>query len=449
MNSYEKLRNENQERYNRFADTDNNIVCFFSDKQFQEVLEKTGLTEEQFADSYYHLISGAYVRKDKSAELDKIWEENEKAIANAIKNDPDGRHFVKDMFSYEMANHEYSYTRDLSDTLDSLGYTTDEINKNPKLLNGLNAALNDVKLYDEFEDLCCTDISTHLYDNIKNLSDSEKKTFVKEISSFLNYKLPEETKLDYFVFKMFKADLVKHFIDNPDEEIIYKYSFNQSLNKDFKRLNYIIKELDLRDYVIDDHLIQISSNIEKVKEFILGNTEFNQEHNALSDSEDLQDYVEKNFDRVKPVILQNLLNMNDKALSDTLNELLDLTSNDRVRTRNNFFNGSYSDKPYSSAIEFVHDRKEAACICGEDGCELHGEALYNHADDLRFFYCEADNEPGERDHCTYACIKPENIIERVGITKDNIFMLADDNEELVKKLISNPVSRKQSKSLGR
>lgn len=277
MNSYEKLSKENQERYNRFADTDNNIVCFFSDKQFQEVLEKTGLTEDQFADSYYHLTAGAYVRKDKLEELNKLWDENEKAIEKAIENDPDGKHFVKDMFSYEMANHEYGYTRDLSDTLDALGYTTDEINKNPKLLNGLNAAINDIKLYDEFEDLCSTDISTHLYDNIENLSDSEKRTFVKEISEILNYKLPEGAKLDYFVFNMFKADLVKHFIDNPNEEIIYKYGFSQSLNKDFKRLNYIMKELDLRDYVVDNHLSQISSNIDKVKEFISGNIEFKEQ----------------------------------------------------------------------------------------------------------------------------------------------------------------------------
>lgn len=453
MNLYEKLKNENQERYNRFADTDNNVVSFFSKEQFQRVLAKIGLKDEnEFAEHYYHLTSGAYVRKDKSEELDKIWEENEKAIEKAIENDPDGKHFVKDMFSYEMANHEYSYTRDISSTLDALGYSLEDINNNPKLLAGLNAALDDVKLFDEFEDLCNCDIALHLYDQVESMSAADRKVFTRDLANFLDINLPERELQEgilYSTFAEYRKDLLKKFIDEPQADFITKYGFEKGLEKNFKYLNEIIGKLELKDYVLNDYLGELNPDINKVKELLSGKVGFKREYLEYSETDDLCEFIEKNFDQVKPVIMQNLLNMNDEALSDLLNEILDLTSNDRVRTARDFFRGSYYDQPYNSAVEFVHDRKDAAYICGDDGHELHGGALYNHADDLRFFYCEADNEPGERDHCTYACIKPENIIQRVGITKDNINMLADDNEELVKKLISNPVSKKQSKSLGR
>ena len=38
-------------------------------------------------------------------------------------------------------NHEYDYTRDLTDTLDALDLTLDKVNKNPKLIKGLKLAL--------------------------------------------------------------------------------------------------------------------------------------------------------------------------------------------------------------------------------------------------------------------------------------------------------------------
>ena len=45
------------------------------------------------------------------------------------------------MFNYELANHEYSYTGDLDDTLDALGLTIEEINADPRMADALKRAI--------------------------------------------------------------------------------------------------------------------------------------------------------------------------------------------------------------------------------------------------------------------------------------------------------------------
>ena len=44
------------------------------------------------------------------------------------------------MFDYELSNHEYSITQDVSDTLYALGISESDLNDNPLLLKGLKKA---------------------------------------------------------------------------------------------------------------------------------------------------------------------------------------------------------------------------------------------------------------------------------------------------------------------
>ena len=48
--------------------------------------------------------------------------------------------FIYGMFYSELCNHEYCVTGDLSETLDVLGLTVDEVNDNPAMLNALHKA---------------------------------------------------------------------------------------------------------------------------------------------------------------------------------------------------------------------------------------------------------------------------------------------------------------------
>jgi hypothetical protein len=49
------------------------------------------------------------------------------------------------MFRDELINHEFTYTGDLTDTLDALCITVEEINNNPCLKNGLEKAIADLQ----------------------------------------------------------------------------------------------------------------------------------------------------------------------------------------------------------------------------------------------------------------------------------------------------------------
>ena len=48
--------------------------------------------------------------------------------------------FVLDMFNYELGNHEYSYTKDVTDTLSALDLTIEQVRGDERLFNALQSA---------------------------------------------------------------------------------------------------------------------------------------------------------------------------------------------------------------------------------------------------------------------------------------------------------------------
>ena len=129
------MKNRHQERVNALP-----IKFAFGMKQFREMMESWGLTEND-TDKIYKMGStgGFYLRTDSKLIFDTL-EENEIEMQAAIRNDTDGSGFIRDMFRYELANHEYCVTFDLEPTLDALGLSVDEVNNSPALLNGLRLA---------------------------------------------------------------------------------------------------------------------------------------------------------------------------------------------------------------------------------------------------------------------------------------------------------------------
>jgi hypothetical protein len=49
------------------------------------------------------------------------------------------------MFVYELGNHEYSYTGDIDETLDALGFTIEDIKNDERLEKGLLLAMKSAK----------------------------------------------------------------------------------------------------------------------------------------------------------------------------------------------------------------------------------------------------------------------------------------------------------------
>ena len=135
MNAYAEMKARHQERVNALP-----VKFAFGMKQFREMMESWGLTEND-TDKIYKLGgTGGFYRREDSQLIFGTFEENEIEKKAAIGNDLDGSGFIKDMFLYELANHEFCVTHDLEPTLDALGLSVDDVNADPALLNGLRLA---------------------------------------------------------------------------------------------------------------------------------------------------------------------------------------------------------------------------------------------------------------------------------------------------------------------
>ena len=139
VNSYTKLKDKHTEELNAFS----NKNCFwaFSEKQFEEGMQKLGL--DNVKENYPKLLKlpgGGFLLKEKESEWDALFKKFRTEEQDMIDADTTGTGYIKEMFVYEMNNHEYSYTGDISDTLRSLGLTLDKINANENLLNGFRLA---------------------------------------------------------------------------------------------------------------------------------------------------------------------------------------------------------------------------------------------------------------------------------------------------------------------
>lgn len=132
--TYQELKKRQHKEISNFP-----FIFAFSDKQLEEGMNKVGLTIKD-TDQLLSLGSGSFVlKKDKEA-LDNLFKKQRQEMSDAIKNDLDGNGFIFEMFQYELDNHEYCITGDLTDTLDSLGLTIEKVNNNPALKQGLRLA---------------------------------------------------------------------------------------------------------------------------------------------------------------------------------------------------------------------------------------------------------------------------------------------------------------------
>jgi hypothetical protein len=115
-------------------------VFAFSDKQFEEGMRKLGLDPTDTNKVYSMPGTGGFYRRSDAHILHEMFDRHHKEMQEAIEADKTGEGFIFDMFNYELANHEYGYTGSITDTLDALGLTIDDINNNPLLARGLEKA---------------------------------------------------------------------------------------------------------------------------------------------------------------------------------------------------------------------------------------------------------------------------------------------------------------------
>ena len=135
MNAYQEMKDRQQKEFDAFP-----MGAAFSQQQFQNMMEKWGLTVND-TDKICSIGGGCYIRKADIAAFTTLINKTAAELKNAITADTTGDGFIFDMFVYELANHEYCITYDLEDTLDALGLTPEEVNADKRLSYALNKAI--------------------------------------------------------------------------------------------------------------------------------------------------------------------------------------------------------------------------------------------------------------------------------------------------------------------
>lgn len=135
--SYKKMKREHQTEIDNFP-----IFFAFSNEQFEKAMKEAGLNPED-TDKIVSIGMGGFVKKKDAENFLDMIANHQKEQEKSIAADETGEGFIKDMFLYELANHEYIVTGRFDDTLDAVGLTLEEVKENEALEHGLITARNE------------------------------------------------------------------------------------------------------------------------------------------------------------------------------------------------------------------------------------------------------------------------------------------------------------------
>lgn len=139
-NSYIALKNKQQKEINAFP-----MFFAYSNEQFKAGMKQIGLKPGE-TKKVCALVAGGYCRKTDRQKFVDMLVRHHKEVATAVAEDTTGEGFIREMFSYELANHEYCVTMDLTDTFEALDLTLEEVNSNRALMHGLVLAIQEQAL---------------------------------------------------------------------------------------------------------------------------------------------------------------------------------------------------------------------------------------------------------------------------------------------------------------
>ena len=136
INSYTELCQRHQQEVRELP-----IAFAFDKEQFQKMMERWGLDPEKDLDKIFR-FEGTYrfFRKQDASSVLGTFKRHEEERAAAIAADRTGDGFIYQMFYFELAAHEYGYTGEYDDTLEALGYTWEQVEKDSRLRHGLEKA---------------------------------------------------------------------------------------------------------------------------------------------------------------------------------------------------------------------------------------------------------------------------------------------------------------------
>ena len=135
-NAYAALIEKHTKDYEDFP-----FFYAFSKERFEAGMRKFGFEPNELDKIGVIGSLNAYYRRSDEPRLVEMLVRHGKEMQDAIDGDSTGEGFIFDMFSYELWNHEFSVTNDVSDALKALGMTEDEVNASEKMRHGLKLAI--------------------------------------------------------------------------------------------------------------------------------------------------------------------------------------------------------------------------------------------------------------------------------------------------------------------
>lgn len=127
--TYREMRAEQQARVNDFL---SEYAFFaFSDDQFRAGVDKLQ------TDDLVKIPGGGFVRKDKKDDFIALMDRHAQELREALE-DPETAYQA---FVAEIADHECGYTGDLTEALEALGLTTQDVKSNEMLFAALQRAV--------------------------------------------------------------------------------------------------------------------------------------------------------------------------------------------------------------------------------------------------------------------------------------------------------------------
>jgi hypothetical protein len=144
VNEYTAMAERHRKEADEFP-----MAFAFSAGQFEDQMKQFGLDPAD-TDKIYRLgDTGGFYKRTDAPKLHEMIDRHDREFRDAIANDTTGDGFIFEMFNAELADHEYIITGNVSDTLNALGLSRNEVNDNPKIAHGLKKAI--AAQYDPFD----------------------------------------------------------------------------------------------------------------------------------------------------------------------------------------------------------------------------------------------------------------------------------------------------------
>lgn len=134
MNAYAEMKKHHQAETNALP-----IYWAFTEERFDAVLKELGLTKND-TDKLCRAPGGGFCLASDAKMIADTLVRHRKELEAAIEADTTGDDFVKDMFMYELRNHEYTYTCEVEEAVEACGFTMEQVENDERLLHGLEAA---------------------------------------------------------------------------------------------------------------------------------------------------------------------------------------------------------------------------------------------------------------------------------------------------------------------